>query len=208
MSASTKQETEVPYTLSRQKALQLLRGNNAVASKEARESIYELYFKIGARGELPPVIDKHDRAGLKAREGVLSEIWRNIYLNNKLCPGDIPFPIIISEFTGAMVLGLVERKGNNLAAIVQSFNSWITRQKVLELLYAIRNRLYPHWVPEAIEERKSKPLHEMSDEEIENRIEKLKPFKHVNLTLEMISMYRDELSNRKTKHHERVSKED
>ena len=135
---------EVPESYSRQKAIKKAKdkGGRAIPEKEARINLYMMFVKIGATGEVPQEND--------LRVSFMNDFWRVIYLENNFCPGDIPFPIIMEEFTKAMIHGIAERKGNNQAAICQAFNKWITREDVRTKLYQKRDAMYPHKKPKQI----------------------------------------------------------
>jgi len=111
-------------------------------SSGAIKRLYELYLKIGATSELP--------SESKIRAGFLADFWVTLYLRNHRVPGDIPFDILIEEFTTAMVQGVVQRKGNNQASICQAMNDWISRPDEVARLYRIRDQRYPHTKPKQV----------------------------------------------------------
>ena len=100
---------EVPTEYSRERALRLVQQSSEIRntalqaspSREAVNMLYRMYEKIGAIQELP--------GETQMKVSYLSDFWRTLYLKNNLCPGDIPFSIVIEAFTDAVVYGL-ERK--------------------------------------------------------------------------------------------------
>lgn len=177
----------MPAALSRQKALARLKDYEdvhggmlvAVPSSMATDYLYRMFMKIGATKELPP--DE------KETEMYLNDFWIDLYLRNHLCPGDIPFPIIIKEFTTAMVQRKVIRKGNNQEAICEAFNEWVTRDKVRHELYAIRDRMFPSKKPKQIAEESKKPsynrpkdlIDDLSKQEVVEALESYKQVKGI-----------------------------
>lgn len=156
-SSTTLPVKEVPEGYSRQKALSVVNEYSDVVGKTveaypapgAIAKLQMLHTKIGADGDLP---DDYDE-----RTSWLADLWQTMYLKNNLAPGDIPFPIIIREFTTAMVQGRAERKGNNQAALCQAFNQWISQQNVRNRLYQLRDQAYPEKKPKQITEQATEP---------------------------------------------------
>jgi len=142
--SSPETQIEIPAPYSRQKAIKLARENgveNPTPNSKATDMLYLMFMKIGATSELP--------SDEKLKESFLNDFWLDFYFNNHLCPGDIPFHIILKQFTTAMVQGEkslygISRKGNNQAAICQAFNNWVTRDDVRHMLYRKRDEMYPH----------------------------------------------------------------
>ena len=197
LSSSTNyRDTKIPVAFSRRKALKLLSERKELAvvvhtgipSKEAIRSIQMLHTKIGASNDLP------QKAEL--RYSYLCELWNTMYLKNNLCPGDVPFPIVLTEFTEALVHGRAERKGNNMSAIVQCFNAWIVKEEVRFKLIQERDRIFPASKPKQVGGRTSSNLSELSVEELEHRIKKLQPFEKLKTTQEMKKSYEEELAKR------------
>jgi hypothetical protein len=139
---------KIPDNFSRAKANQYIvnRSNTGPVSpgpeKDTLKAMYELYVKIGAIDELP---SDHDQI-----DGYLSELWNEVFYDNDLVPADIPGDIVIAEFTRAVVSGLADRKGNNMAAIISAFNKWIVKQDIRERLYKSRDKYYPGQKPKAL----------------------------------------------------------
>ncbi|MBD3615848.1 MAG: hypothetical protein HUJ22_04680 [Gracilimonas sp.] len=172
---------EIPSELSRRKAKDFIidhsevRGGQVegIPTKKATNLLYRLYTKIGAIGELP----ENDQVA----RSYLNDLWIDFYLTNNLVPDDIPFPIIINEFTSQSVKGRVERKGNNQQAMITAFNGWITRQDVRSRLYQLRDQAYPQAAPQRLsdggkeenEEIKKAGLVDFSPAVVKDQIEKL-----------------------------------
>jgi len=162
--------------------------HTGIPSKEAIRSIQMLHTKIGASNDLPQKVE--------LRYSYLCELWNTMYLKNNLCPGDVPFPIVLTEFTEALVHGRAERKGNNMSAIVQCFNAWIVKEEVRFKLIQERDRIFPASKPKQVGGRTSSNLSELSVEELEHRIKKLQPFEKLKTTQEMKKSYEEELAKR------------
>lgn len=153
--------------------------------------MYKLFMKIGARSEVPTKADQ--------RESYLNDFWRSMYMKNHQVPADIPFAIIIEEFTTALVQGEAKRKGNNQAAICQAFNAWICREDVRNRLYEIRNRRYPDAKPKEIPARATEEsIRDYSDEELHEKLEAIKPFEGLKMVNQMIEELEKEIERRET----------
>lgn len=182
---------EVPREYSRIKAIQFAKKNNsnAIPETEARQVIYMMLVKIGATGELPQ--EK------QLRVSFINDFWRVMYFANNYCPGDIPFGIIMDSFTTAMVQGVVERKGNNQAAICQAFNKWITRDDVRHKLYQIRDEMYPEGKPKQIAKNATpETVADYSDEELLQKIAQIKPMSGIKMVDQMILKLEEEADKR------------
>lgn len=188
--------TVVPYKLSRSKALNHVKEKSTVGKelagipeKQATDLLYVLFVKIGATKELP--------SGNKSVEAYLNDFWATLYLHNNLCPADIPFDIIINNFTMALVHGTVDRMGNNQAAICTAFNSWITRQDVRNRLYEIRNRLYPNRKPKELPKNATeKTIADYSDQELLQKISDIKPMAGIAMVDNMLIELHKETTKR------------
>ncbi len=180
---------DVPKSYSRSKALGLVSEKSdivggqlkAIPHEEDRKLLYLLFMKIGATSELP--------SNNQLKDQMLNDFWVTMYLKNNLVPGDIPYSIIIELFTMDMVQGVIDRKGNNQAAICKAFNEWIVRQDVRERLINERDVRYPYSKPPQIAKSSKEPvsLSEYSVEELRTKIQKLKTFaglKSVDLMIE------------------------
>lgn len=194
---SKQYSAEVPAQFTREKAIRYLanqsdaRGTDvaAVPQKHVRADLYKLFMKIGAMSELPTKTSQ--------MESFLNDFWKTIYLKNHLVPADVPFGIIIEEFTTALVQGSVRRKGNNQAAICQAFNAWITRQEVRNRLIEIHNRRNPDSQPRQIPERASKEtVQDYSDEQLMEKLESIRPFEGLKLVNQMIEELEKEAERR------------
>jgi len=119
-----------------------------------------------------------------------------MYLRNNLCPGDVPFDIIINKFTEALVHGKAERKGNNMAAIVQCFNRWIVNENTRQELYIERDRLYPNSKPKQLKSESGINVSDLSVSEIRSRIEGLQPFMSMKSVQDLKETYEKELKRR------------
>lgn len=189
---------EVPANYSRQKAIGYakdhadVRGGivQALPETDARRKLYLLHMKIGATSELP---QKED-----VRISYLNDFWSTLYLKNTFCPGDIPFDIIITEFTTAIVQGSVTRKGNNQAAICQAFNDWISRDKVRHRLYQLRDEAYPAQKPKQVAENATpETVRDYSDEELQSKLAALRPMAGIQMVDQMIKELGAEVERRK-----------
>ena len=160
-----------------------------IPQKEARADLYKLFMKIGATNELPE--ESH------LLTSFLNDFWRTLYLRNHQCPGDIPFGIIIDEFTIALVQGRAERKGNNQAAICQAFNDWISRPDVRNRLYELRDRAYPDNKPKQIPKTATpETVADYSDEELQQKLKSIKPMAGINMVDQMIGELEGEIERR------------
>lgn len=188
---------EVPVNYSRQKALNYtadhsdVRGGrvNAIPQKDARQQLYLMLMKIGATGELP-----QDEM---LRVSFLNDFWSTLYLRNDICPGDIPFGIILSEFTTALVQGVADRKGNNQAAICQAFNNWVKREDVRNRLYLLRDRAYPDQKPKQVPEKATQAsIRDCTDEDLSNKLKSIKPMAGIKMVDKMICELESEINRR------------
>lgn len=182
---------EVPREYSRIKAIQFAKKNNsnAIPETEARQVIYMMLVKIGATSELPQ--DK------QLRVSFINDFWRVMYFKNNYCPGDIPFGIIMDSFTTAMVQGIVERKGNNQAAITQAFNKWVTRDDTRAKLYQKRDEMYPKKKPKRLEKNASpETISDYSDEELMEKFNNIQPMKGLKLVDIMLDELKKEIKKR------------
>ena len=151
---------QVPEGYSRSKAriyLQNRETNEGHPADNDIRKLYQLFLKIGADRELP---DEHVLI-----EGYLSDFWNTMYFENNQVPDDIPFDIILDEFTKAMVQGTVERHGNNQAAICKAFTQWVTDETVRNRLYSLRDHRYPNNKPRQLRES---PGYSASQEEADH----------------------------------------
>ena len=189
---------EVPADYSRERAIRYakdhgeVRGGNvfAIPEPDAQVELYKLHMKIGATNELPR--EKN------MRDSFLNDFWVTLYLRNNLCPGDIPFGIIIQEFTTALVLGEAERKGNNQAAICQAFNQWISQDKVRNRLYQLRDEAYPAQKPKQVAENATpETVRDYSDEELQQKLKAIKPMAGVGMVDQMIGELEKEIERRR-----------
>lgn len=198
ISSRAERSLEVPVNLSRAKALQYInthseaRGGEilGVPEKEASNMLYRLFMKIGATSELPE--------DSNLARAFLNDFWTDLYLKNNLVPGDIPFGIIISEFTTAMVQGRIERKGNNQAAICGAFNKWISQQDVRNRLYQVRDRAYPEQKPKQVAENATTQptVADYSDEELLENLENIKKMAGIKTADQMIEELEAEVERR------------
>lgn len=189
---------EIPETYSREKAMRYaddhsdVRGGlvQALPESGARRRLYLLHMKIGATGELP---QKEE-----VQISYLNDFWSTIYLKNSFCPGDIPFHIILDEFTTAIVQGSVTRKGNNQAAICQAFNEWISRDKVRHRLYQLRDAAYPAQKPKQMAQTATpETVRDYSDEEIQSKLSAIRPMAGIKMVDQMIEELECEVERRR-----------
>lgn len=181
----------VPAKYSRLKAIKHAKenGGNPVPELSATKMLYMMFMKIGAKNELP--------SETKLQDSYLNDFWLDLYLNNHLCPGDIPFHIIIKMFTTAMVQGVVERKGNNQAAICGAFNKWITREDVRTKLYQKRDEMYPYQKPKQIPETATQEsIEDYSDEELLEKHNSIEPMKGITMVNMMLKKLEEEIKKR------------
>lgn len=188
---------EVPANYSRQKAMSYARDHredrngmvDPVPQSDARQQLYLMLMKIGATSELPQ--EKNLRVSF------LNDFWSTIYLKNNYCPGDIPFHIILTEFTTAIVQGSADRKGNNQAAICQAFNKWISQDKVRHRLYQLRDEAYPAQKPKQVAQNATpETVRDYSNEKLQKRLQSLRPMAGVGMVDQMIGEYEREIKRR------------
>lgn len=160
-----------------------------IPQKEAISRLYLLFMKIGATNELPKEKD--------LRISYLNDFWRTFYFENHICPADIPYDIIMDEFTKALVQGRVERKGNNQSAICQAFNEWIVRQDTRNLLYQKRDQMYPAKKPKQLtKDATPETIGDYSDKELLSKYNSIKPMVGISLVDKMIVELKKEIANR------------
>lgn len=188
---------EVPADYSRERALRFAKDHaeikggaiDPLPEPEARVELYKLHMKIGASGELP--------ADKNLRESFLNDFWVTLYLRNNLCPVDIPFGIIIREFTTAMVQGVIDRKGNNQAALCQAFNKWIIRQETRNMLYQKRDQMYPNRKPKQVAANATpETIEDYTDEELKQKITAIEPMEGIKMVDMMLGKLRAEKKRR------------
>lgn len=182
---------QVPYAYSRSKAIKFAKneGGSPVPERIATKLLYAMFMKIGATNELPQ--EKH------LKDSYLNDFWIDLYFNNHLCPGDIPFQIIIKSFTTALVQGVADRKGNNQAAICQAFNKWITKDSVRHSLYLKRDELYPSRKPKQISKNATpETISDYSDEDLIRKINQIKPMSGINMVDQMMDKLKEEAYSR------------
>lgn len=188
----------VPAHYSRQDVMQQANTHSDVRGadvrpmpeSDARRQLYLLHMKIGATNELP---DDDD-----IRISYLNDFWRTIYLKNNQCPADIPFTIIFEEFTMAMVQGRAKRRGNNQAAIVQAFNSWLSDTDVRNRLYQLWYEKDPDAQPKQLPENATpETVTDYSDEELQKKLSSIKPFAGICMVDRMIEELEDEVERRR-----------
>lgn len=190
---------EVPADYSRGKAIQYtntqsdVRGGtiDPIPQSEARRQLYLLHMKIGGTGELP----EDD----ELRQSFLNDFWKTIYFHNHLCPADIPFSIIMDQFTRAMVLGVIQRKGNNQAAICAAFNEWISRPDVRHKLYQVRDQMYPEGKPKQIPQTATpETVKDYTDEELHQKLSAIQPMAGIKMVDAMIQELEGEIERRQS----------
>lgn len=155
----------------------------------------ELYHKIGATSELPVIIDKNHRAGIAKRKAFFVDLYFSMFLKNKFAPNEIPFDVVMDEFILYAVQNSDKRKGNNQAAIIEHFNTWIKKPETRHQLMLERNRRYPQDKPKALNARSSSKLKNYTKEELIQKIQNLKrlPFKSLNSVQSYIKELEDQL---------------
>lgn len=195
--SSQAKSVSVPAQLSRGKAREYITGQGevrgglvrAVPEREATNLLYRLFMKIGATGELP-------EENALARS-FLNDFWIDLYFKNNLVPDDIPFGIVIHEFTTALVQGRVGRKGNNQAAICEAFNDWITREKVRHRLYQLRDEAYPAQKPKQVpQQATAETVRDYSDEELRRKLAAIRHMSGIKMVDEMIAELEAEIGRR------------
>ena len=181
---------EVPAAYSRQKAIKIVRGQGTpVPHSKATDLLYIMFMKIGAINELP--------SDERLKESYLNDFWVTFYFDNHLCPGDIPFHIIVQQFTKEMTQGLIERKGNNQAAICKAFNKWVTRDDVRHKLYQKRDQMYPHKKPKQLTKNATpETIRDYSDEELRKKLTDIKPMAGIAMVDRMIQELEGEIERR------------
>lgn len=161
-----------------------------IPSPAAVLELDRLYMKIGALRELP--------SEPQHKASYLIDFWRDLYLYNNLCPGDIPFPIIMERFIRGLTQGSIERKGNNQAALIKAFNDWIVKEETRHKLLEARNLAYPERKPIALSERSVKPISfdDYTTEELEDKVRSYKPFKGIKAVNAMLDEIEKELEKK------------
>jgi hypothetical protein len=138
----------IPASFSRSKAMLYLSNRSESSEsfpqpdRKTIDAIYELYVKIGALNELPSTTEK--------TESFLSDLWIHIFYENQFVPENIPGDILIKQFTKDLVAGRIERRGNNMAAIVTCLNQWVVRSEIREMLVKITRKYYPNEIPKQL----------------------------------------------------------
>jgi hypothetical protein len=112
---------------------------------QAWKQMYQTHLKIGATNELPTSKEKI--------RGMLTEMYRLIFAGNNRVPDTIPFEIIWPEFSDGLVRGDIERKGNNMGALCEAFNKWITKESVRKSLTELYYFQYPDAKPKQLSGR-------------------------------------------------------
>ena len=155
----------------------------------------ELYHKIGATSELPVVFDKNHSGGIAKRKAFFVDLYFSMFLKNKFAPSEIPFDVVMDEFILYAVQNSDKRKGNNQAAIIEHFNTWIKKPETRHQLILERNKRYPQNVPKALNKRNSSKLKNCTKQELIQRIQNLKrlPFKSLKSVQSYIKELEDEL---------------
>lgn len=196
LTSSTTSLVRVHPLYSRSKAIQVARKagvTHPVPHEDATGMIYLMFMKIGGTKELP--------SNENLKDSYLNDFWLDFYFNNHLCPADIPFHILIKEFTTAMVQGRIERKGNNQGAICEAFNKWVTREDVRNKLYQKRDQMYPELKPKQIPKRATEEtVQDYSDLEIVKKYYDIKPMAGIAMVDAMIKELQKEISRRGLDH--------
>ena len=119
-----------------------------IPDKNGVNKLYTMYLRIGGLNELP--------SESKPIDAFLKDFWLYLYFENRYIPVDIPFDVLMHEFTKSLIHGDAQRKGNNQAEICRAMNNWVQNPDVRAKLYQVRDRFYPSQKPKQIE-KKSKP---------------------------------------------------
>lgn len=91
--------------------------------RSIREKTYFFLLDIGAKKDIPE----------NAKQYVM-RVLDSLTVNNPYYPDEVPFDIVLPRFYAQVVSGQVERKGNNISAIIGAFRSWISRPGVEQSL--------------------------------------------------------------------------
>lgn len=83
--------------------------------EEIYNSIYDFLIDIGA-GNLLPDGDKNIKEYITK--------WHETFIHSNLYPDQIPFTEVYKKFFTAVITGAADRKGNNIAAMIECFNHW------------------------------------------------------------------------------------
>lgn len=94
----------------------------------------------------------------------LKHFHEKLSVENRSFPDDIPFDIVYPRFFTAVVNNSVERKGNNVSALIGAFRKWIAESEQLDKLRAMYHERYPEARPKALQTRASIPVENGSAE--------------------------------------------
>lgn len=160
-------------------------------SRSVAMQILEMYKILGASKEIP--------AEENETRYFVNSFYRIVFLENNYIPNDIPFDVLLACFSKVLIYGKVERKGNNISAMVQALNDWLVHGNAMETLYEMRDVMHPDMKPLQLTERKRTPISEIPTKELQSRLENLKRMSMgfgMDLVKEMIRNYETELRRR------------
>lgn len=134
-------------------------------SEQVYNLIFDFHHDIGASGLLPD--NQND-----IKDHITD--WHEKFIESPVFPDAVPFDKVYSKFFKASVTGVASRKGNNIAAMIESFNHWFRtaggKYSVFPDYYQISN-------PAPEPQNKTQPsrkISEWSDEEINDSYQGLK----------------------------------
>lgn len=99
--------------------------------------------------------EKHLSKEENQRLTELKRFHEKLSVDNHAFPENIPFHIIYPCFFTAVVNNSVERKGNNVSAIIGAFRQWIALPDQLDKLQKAYRDEYPDEQPKSLPERTS-----------------------------------------------------
>jgi len=111
----------------------------------------------------------------------INRLHKALTINNKLCPPEIDFNVIYSQFFNAVLSGEIQPKGYSIKPLCDAFNQWITNDKVRNRLYEKHYEYNPDDKPKQLEESIPKPSFGLdvkeyvnqSPEDVKNQIDVL-----------------------------------
>ena len=103
--------------------------------RDLMNTIYRFLFDIGARNEIPT--DKNESQAYLIR-------WHEALIRSPHWPEKVPFYEVYAKFMSEMLNGSIDRKGNNIQAIVMAFQRWVD-------LKGGKDKIWPHLQPKTLQ---------------------------------------------------------
>lgn len=111
--------------------------------REMLNAIYLFLIDIGASRDIP------ESEG--PRKAFIQRVHESLSVNNPFYPEDIPFHVVYPRFFSVVINNQVERRGNNISALVGAFKNWISNPRVTEELYETWYRIEPSAAPKQLQ---------------------------------------------------------